>query len=86
MQADIFEKEVVVTETKEQASLGACIIAGIGAGIYSSAKEACEDLVRYKSERYEPNLKNIEIYRHRYEIYRSLYPKLKDIMELNSEN
>jgi len=85
MQADIFEKEVVVTETKEQASLGACIIAGIGAGIYSTAKEACDDLVRYKDKRYEPNPKNIDIYRHRYEIYRSLYPRLKDIMKLNSE-
>jgi xylulokinase len=84
IQADIFEKEVVVTDMEEQASLGACIIAGIGAGIFSSAREACETLVGYQEKRYEPNPENFEVYRHRYEIYRSLYPSLKDIMKQNS--
>ncbi|NLW64865.1 MAG: xylulokinase [Clostridiales bacterium] len=84
IQADIFEKEVVVTEMNEQAGLGACIIAGIGAGIFSSAQEGCESLVRYQERRYEPNSQNTDIYRYRYEIYRSLYPSLKNIMRRNT--
>ncbi|MEG1166103.1 MAG: xylulokinase, partial [Oscillospiraceae bacterium] len=84
IQADIFEKEVVVTEMNEQASLGACIIAGIGAGIFSSAKDGCDSQVRFKNERFEPNPQNYEIYRHRYDIYRSLYPCLKDLMKKNT--
>lgn len=84
IQADIFEKEVVVTEMNEQASLGACITAGIGAGIFSSAKEGCDSQVRLKSQRYEPNVQSFEVYRHRYDIYRSLYPCLKDLMKRNT--
>ncbi len=84
IQADIFEKEVIVTEENEQASLGACIVAGIGAGIFSSASEACASQVRYKEKRYEPDLGNTEIYRHRYDIYRGLYPRLKDLMKANA--
>ena len=83
MQADIFEKEIMMTNMNEQASLGACIIAGIGAKIFSSAQDACEQLVSFQDKRYSPNPKNIDIYRHRYDIYRSLYPNLKDIMQRN---
>ncbi len=84
IQADIFEKEVIVTKTNEQASLGACIIAGIGAGIFSSAKEGCITQVRFSEKRYEPNAQNLQIYRHRYDIYRSLYPCLKELMKENT--
>lgn len=84
IQADIFEKEVIVTKENEQASLGACIIAGIGAGIFSSAAEGCASLVRFKEDRYEPNQGNLEIYRHRFGVYRSLYPSVKDLMRINA--
>ena len=84
IQADIFEKEIVVTETNEQASLGACIIAGVGAGIFLSAREGCELMVRFGNRRYEPDQRNFAVYRHRYEMYRSLYPQLKEIMKGNT--
>ncbi len=84
IQSDIFEKEVIVTEISEQASLGACLIAGIGTGIFSSAEEACLTQVRYKEERYCPNSKNFEVYRHRYQVYHSIYPCVKELMHKNN--
>lgn len=83
MQADIFEKEVVTTRMNEQASLGACIIAGVGDGIFASAAEGCDRLVRFQDRHYEPQRTTEEVYRHRYEIYRGLYPSLKELMKEN---
>ena len=45
MQADIFEKEVIVCKVKEQACLGACIMAGIGEGVFADAEKAADKLV-----------------------------------------
>ncbi len=84
IQADVLEKEILVTAVNEEACLGACLIAGIGSGIFRSPEDACAaNLVRFQDRRYEPNVHNSEIYRQRYEIYRSLYPLLKDQMKNN---
>lgn len=85
IQADIFEKEIVVTQTEEEACLGACLIAGIGAGIFHDPADACQRLVKLQDRHYEPISSNVEIYRQRYEIYRELYPQLKDLMKRNGE-
>ena len=80
MQADILEKEILVTDVKEQACLGACLIAGLGLGLFTSPQAACDRFVRYLPIRYEPNEKNYAVYRRRYETYRALYPRVKDLM------
>ncbi len=83
MQADIFEKEILVTTVEEQACLGACLVAGLGIGLLPSAESACERFVSYQSQRYIPNEVNFPVYRRRYETYRALYPRLKDLMAEN---
>lgn len=85
IQADIFDREIVLTESEEEACLGACLIAGLGAGIFQDPGDACSQLVRIKDVHYEPIAQNVEIYRQRYGIYRELYPQLKELMRRNAE-
>lgn len=64
--ADIFAREIKMTECQEQAALGASLIAGVGLGYYSDMGEACRK-VRYKTESVKPNRENVEKYREVYE-------------------
>jgi xylulokinase len=57
-------------------SLGAAFAAGIGVGVFEEWDEI-ERFVRVE-ERIEPNEENHLRYRQLYEVYRSLYPALKE--------
>ena len=77
IQADIFNLLVVTLNVKEQSAYGAALVASVGSGVFSGLKEACQRCLRI-IERVEPSFANVEIYDQYYEIYRSLYPRLKD--------
>lgn len=79
MQADIFEKTLRITESAEQACLGAAITAAIGTGYYQSFEEACEKAVRLKDEVIEPIPENSRIYQGYYEVYREIYGRNKEL-------
>lgn len=81
IQADIYEKEVLVCRVKEQACLGACILAGYGTGIFESIEEACRKHVIYDEKIYMPNPENQRVYRREYEIFQQLYGRTSDLME-----
>lgn len=80
IQADIFEKRVTVCEVGEQACLGACIMAGVGTGIFQSVEEACERFVSFRDKVYEPNRENVKIYRELYKKYGKLYKQNEALM------
>ncbi len=71
MQADIFQKEVCVCDVKEQACLGACILAGVGSGIFADFEEACGRFVHYDKNRCLPG--DGEVYEAAYEQFCRLY-------------
>lgn len=73
MQADIFEKEVVVSKVSEQACLGACMIAGVGAGLFESIGAACDRFVEYDSVIYRPRKAYVPMYREGWKRFKSLY-------------
>jgi len=77
IQADIFNLPVVTLNVKEQSAYGAALVAGVGSGVFSGLKEACQRCLRI-IERIEPSPENVEIYDQYYEIYRKLYVNLKD--------
>lgn len=81
IQADILNKDVQVCENKEQACLGACIMAGVGAGILESLEAACEKYIRLEDKVYHPIDENVEIYQKRYAVYKQLYNSVKDLYE-----
>lgn len=75
--ADILGCQVMRTLVREQAAVGAAMLAGLGCGIYKNAEEACRQIITYSSP-IEPNPRNVEFYQDAYQIYRELYPTLKN--------
>lgn len=80
IQADIFEKPIKVCKVNEQACMGACIIAGVGTGIFRDVREAIERLVVFDEKEYMPNQANFQSYRHQYKRFRDLYEATKNLM------
>ncbi len=81
IQADVFNTPLKVTDTSEQAGLGAAIAAGAGSGIYQSVEEGCEEAVHYKDLKVEPNQENHRIYEEYYQIFKETYQSSKHELE-----
>ena len=81
IQADIFHKPVRACTVKEQACLGACILAAVGTGIIASLAEGCERFVTMSDQVYEPDKDNFEVYEKRYETFRTLYQQTWKLMQ-----
>lgn len=80
LQADIFAKEIWTVECGEGPALGAAILAGVGTGVYGSVEEGCKIVVKaHKTD--EPDLSAHRAYQPYYELYRKLYPLLKDVFK-----
>jgi xylulokinase len=77
--ADVLEATIVTTSTAEGAAQGAAILAAVGAGWYSTVKDACEALVRIgeATGSAEPSP-----YADAYARYRELYPALAPTFHL----
>jgi len=73
IQSDVYGIPLKVADTEEQASLGAAIAAGVGAGIYQDIEEGCRRAVRYKDFEVEPDENNHRIYREYYELFKEVY-------------
>lgn len=76
MMADIMGVEIAVNNSTESGALGAAILAGVGAGVYSGVKEACASIIQRKDSQ-SGQKENAELYARLYEIYKNLYKSLK---------
>lgn len=74
--ADVFGLPLQRSILKEQASVGAALIAGVGVGVYRDLAEACQRTVQY-GDITEPNAANRARYDVLYAHFRELYPRLK---------
>jgi len=87
MQADIFNKEISMTQSTEQAAMGAAILAGVGVGIYKSVEDGCKKAVKLKEEKIKPIPENVDIYNRQFKIYQSLYQDLKgDFLKISKQS
>ena len=77
IQADIFEKDVFRSASKEQACLGAAITAAVGAGMYADYMAACASCVVAPRQIFTPREENVRLYRQMYPIFRELYASNK---------
>ena len=77
IKADITGKIIQVPFSDHATSLGAAILAGVGAGVYSSFEQAVSKTVRIQRV-HHPDDKNNKIYRDYYRLYLDLYERLKD--------
>ncbi|REJ75948.1 MAG: xylulokinase [Acidobacteria bacterium] len=78
IQADIYGHQVEIVEADEGAAFGAAILAGVGAGHWSSVPEACERSIRV-AEQIDPDKENSSLLGERYEQFRKIYGALKEV-------
>jgi xylulokinase len=78
IQADVYGHEVEIIAAEEGAAYGAAILAGTGAGAWSSVDEACDRVVRVAT-RIPPNQAASKIMQQAYRTYRKIYPALHQI-------
>jgi xylulokinase len=78
VKADVTGIPVVAPEVTEAACWGAALLAGVGAGCFSSAAQAAEQTVRLEP-RIEPDAERMKRYQTQYEIYRDIYPAVNPI-------
>jgi xylulokinase len=81
LQADIYDIPLRISETKEQAGMGAAIAAGVGAGIYRDLEEGCKAAVCYKDEIIVPDAQRHKIYSEYYELYKEVYASSKGVLQ-----
>ena len=77
MLADLYGCGVKTVTSKEGPALGAAILAAVGAGVYSSVEQACGAVVHSKDTT-SPDAERAKVYEQYYQLYRSLYPALKE--------
>lgn len=78
--ANILNLPVYVLENEQGPAMGACMLAMVGCKEYSSIKEVCEKFLKVKKT-YYPNDELCESYNKKYELYKMLYPTLKNTMK-----
>lgn len=81
MLADVYDCPVKTVISKEGPALGAAILAGVGAGLYPSVQEACDAMIQTNPPQ-EPIPENVPRYEAFYQVYRTLYPALKENYKL----
>ena len=77
MMADMYDMPVSTLQNTEGPALGAAILAGVGAGLYSDVPSACHELLR-ESEPLLPDAERHAQYSKYFDLYQQLYPALKD--------
>lgn len=68
--------KVVTTKSKEGPTLGVAILAGVGAGLYPSVREACDSMIEIDGEQM-PIKENQPAYAKCYAQYKALYPDMR---------
>ena len=82
--ANILNVKVDKINSKEGPAFGAAILAAVGCGQYSTVEEATEKLIKVVST-VEQDPQIVELYNKKYEVFKELYPTLKDMFDKMSE-
>jgi xylulokinase len=80
IQADVYGQPVETIAAEEGAAYGAALLAGVGAGAWTTIDEACDNAIRVAG-RIEPNPESVEILNRRYRAYQTIYPSLRSIFQ-----
>jgi len=79
IQADVYGHEVEILEAEEGAAYGAAILAGVGAGLWSSVDNACDETVKV-AQRVAPQPAVVQQLNTSYAAYRRMYPAIKSVL------
>ncbi len=78
--ADVFGEQINLLNIEEGPAFGAAIIAGVGVGCFASFEEAEEKMIEVVKI-ISPDKEKVKVYDQYYEVYRGLYPSLKENFE-----
>ncbi|MDA3847629.1 MAG: xylulokinase [Vallitaleaceae bacterium] len=73
--ADVFNVEIQEINTNQGGGLGAAILAAVGAGVYKTVEEGCDQLIRVTNT-VKPIPANVAMYQKTYPLYNKLYGDL----------
>jgi xylulokinase len=76
--ADVLGSELVTVNTTEGAAYGAALLAGVGAGVWTTVDAACATAIQTTGST-TPNPDAVAYYNRAYAQYRDLYPTLKPV-------
>jgi xylulokinase len=76
--ADVLNIDLTVPETEQGPGYGGAILAAVGCGEYRNVSEAVEKMV-HVTDTIKPDAETAERYEQKYQVYRKLYPALKDL-------
>ena len=79
IKSDVTGKRIIVPSSDTATTMGAAMLAGVGAGIYKDYNDAVKQTVRI-TRSHEPDESLYEIYNTNYKIYLELYKNLKATM------
>lgn len=77
MLAGTYNCAVKTVVSKEGPALGAAILAGVCAGVYPSVQEGCRAVIRTNPPQ-EPVTDEVKAYEAYYQLYKTIYPSLKE--------
>ena len=80
IQADVYGREVEILEAEEGAAYGAAILAGVGAGRWTSVDAACDEVIRI-AQVVEPQPAQVERMAIQYQAYRRMYPAICSVLQ-----
>lgn len=78
--ANVMNMPVEIPQTEQGPAFGGAMLAMVGCGEYASVKEAVEKIVKVKETVY-PDQKIAELYQKRYDVFKKLYPSLKEVFK-----
>jgi len=78
IQADVYSQGVETVQAEEGAAYGAALLAGVGAGVWSSVDAAC-DAVVHVGGRTSPDPQAVIVMQESYARYRRIYPALQSV-------
>ena len=79
IQADVYGQEVEILEAEEGAAYGAAILAGVGAGVWSSVDAACQEVVKV-AHRVAAQPAGVERMDTSYGAFRRMYPAITAVL------
>ena len=80
IKADITGKKIEVPSSDTATTWGACMLAGVGVGLFPSYREVIDRTIATRRV-HEPKTADLEAYEKGYQTYRALYENLKELMK-----
>jgi xylulokinase len=84
IKANVLNKNIHIKDICETGVLGACIMAGTAVGYFSSLESAAKEISNHTLFSVEPEVEKLGIYDELFQVFKELYPSLKQFFALSA--